>query len=426
MTRPWRNSGFADDRPSVKTAGGLVDTQQAAPGLACDIWSRILQGSRDKPVVDALRMSENERQELMAKLDRKAASFRGMEARLEDRLPYAASAGVMLTLQHPGGSIANYLVRPRNLSKCGVGFLHGNFVHVGSRCQVYLARLDGQREPITGTVVRCCHVQGLVHEVGVRFDSSIDLGGFLADYVQSPAEPHQSVELPTLSGKVLYVEDSVNDQELLRFHLINLGVDMVSLNSPLEALEAVERHRFDLVVVGITLPGMTGAELTAALRADGYSGPVVALTADDSPEIRDEALASGCNAVYIKPFTLEQVIQWFTEHLPRAGQKAGNDDCLISTEWENEPMRPLILGFLDRMERQVRELAQLLAAGKDRTLVQKLTMDLKGSAGGYGYPDVSRAAADLHRLSAEGGSSDALADKCRELSDLCARAGRIR
>ena len=385
-----------------------------------------MQSSRDKPVVDALRLSENERQELMAKLDRQATSFRGMEARLEDRLPYAESAGVMLTLNHPGGSIANYLVRPRNLSQRGVGFLHGNFVHVSSRCQVYLLRLDGRREPISGTVVRCCHIQGLVHEVGVRFDHSIDLGEFLAGYAQAAQEPQQSIEIPSLSGKVLYVEDSVSDQELLHFHLINLGVEMVPLSSPLEALEAVDREQFDLVVVGISLPGMTGPELTAALRADGYERPIIALTADDSTKIRTEALTCGCDAVYVKPFTLEQVIQWFTQHLAEADTKNGDNQCLLSTEWDNERMRPLILGFVERMESQVGELAQLLESGKDHLLVQKLSMDLKGSAGGYGFPDVSRAAADLHRLSAEGGSAENIAEKCRQLADLSRRAGRIR
>lgn len=385
-----------------------------------------MHSSRDKPIVDALRLSETERQELMAKLDRQSASFRGMEARLENRLPYAASAGVMLTLNHPGGSVVNYLVRPRNLSRHGVGFLHGNFVHVDSRCQVYLLRLDGQRDPISGTVVRCSHIEGLVHEVGVRFDNPIDLGEFLAGYAKAAPEPQQSVELPKLTGRVLYVEDSVNDQELLKFHLTNLGVEMVSITSPLEALEAMERERVDLIALGTELPGMTGSELAAALRAGGFEGPIIALTADDSAEIRAEALTCGCNAVYLKPFNLEQVIQWFTQHLPEAGANKHDDECLLSTEWNNEQMRPLILGFIDRMESQVAELAQLLVSSKDPTLIQKLTLDLKGSAGGYGYPDVSRAASDLYRLSAEGGAAGSLADKCRELADLCQRAARIR
>jgi CheY-like chemotaxis protein len=404
----------------------VVDTQQAARSIAGDDRSSILHSSRHKPIVDALRLSEAQRQELIAKLDRQAASYRGMEARLEDRVPYVASAGVMLTLHHPGGSVANYLVRPRNLSRRGVGFLHGNFIHVGSRCQVYLLRLDGRRESISGVVVRCSHVQGLVHEVGVRFDNTIDLGEFLADYSHPAEEPQQSVELPRLSGKTLYVEDSANDQELLRFHLDNLGVEMVSITSPLEALQVVEREQFDLVAVGIRLPGMTGPEFAAALRADGYEGPIIALTAEDSAEIRSEAMASGCNAVYVKPFTLEHVVQWFAEHLPRAGTKTGDDQCLISTEWGNERMRPLILGFVERMQGQVDELARLLQVGKDHSLIQKLSLDLKGSAGGYGYPDVSRVAADLHRLSATGASAKDIAEKCCELADLCQRAGRIR
>lgn len=380
-----------------------------------------------KPCVDALRLSDSQRRELLMKLDRRSQAHRGGDARYEDRLPYTAS-GVVVTLHHPGGSVMSYLVQPRNLSRNGVGFLHGNFVYVDSRCQVSLQRPDGKHETIPGKVVRCQHVEGLVHEIGVRFEYAIDLGEFLRDYTQPVDAPAESVELPKLSGSVLYVEESVSDRELLKFHLSNLGLETRACGDGLEALELVREGRFDLIVVGVDLPGLTGPELIDAIRSEGYEGPAIILTADDSEVVRRQAEAAGCNAVYSKPYTLPQVVDWMTVHLghmPEA-DPAGDDECLFSTEWNNPQLRPLIVDFIDRMTAQADELAAALTSGQDPVLIQKMSLELKGSAGGYGFPSVSEVSSEIYRLSMDGASAESLDAKCRELIGLCQRAGRAR
>lgn len=364
----------------------------------------------------------------MAELDRQGENHRGAELRTEARLPYHSSAGVIATLHHPGGSVVNYLVRPRNLSRRGVGFLHGNFVHIGSRCQVHLLRLDRRPEAINGAVARCQHVDGLVHEIGVRFDEPIELAHFLTRPGDAlPVENQgESVELPKLAGTVLSVDNSVDGQELLRFHLSNLGVEMTVAADALEATEALQRHRFDLIITEIWLPGMTGPQLVGMLRADGYTGPIVALTSDDSGKTREEALKSGYTDVFSKPYTLEQLIKWLTPHLGGAKKEPDRAECLRSTEWGKPQMRPLILGFLGRMEEQVQRLTELAASEADRPLIQSVSRELKGSAGGYGYPLVSRVAAELCTLAADDTAWDMLRTKCHELAELCRKACVIR
>ncbi|UCD76726.1 MAG: response regulator [Phycisphaerales bacterium] len=380
----------------------------------------------DTSPINALRLSDSERRKLLERLDRQRTAFRGRESRLEDRLPYKTAADVIVTLRHPGGSVVDYLVRPRNLSPQGIGFLHGNFVHPGSECQVHLVNLDRQPELVEGTVVRCRHVEGLVHEVGVRFEQPIALEKFVPEHRQSANLPEPNIELPRLSGRVVFVENSDTDRELLGSHLGKLGVEMVSIASPLEALALLEREKFELIITGASLPGLTGPELAEALRADGHEEPILALADDDNAETRDEALACGCTAVHAKPFTLEQLARWLSEYLPRAADSGPDRECLKSTEWAKPHMRPLILGFLEKMEVQVGQLAGLLAADADRRAIEKLSVELKGAAGGHGYPDVSRTAAELHTLSARGASPEELAAKCRDLEELCRRAGQIR
>jgi CheY-like chemotaxis protein len=379
--------------------------------------------------VDSLRLSEKEQQSLIEKLDRQGKGHRGAELRTEDRLPYHTASGVVATLHHPGGSVVNYLVRPRNLSRRGVGFLHGNFVHIGSRCQIHLLRLDKRAQAINGTVARCQHVGGLVHEIGVRFDEPIELSQFLV--CEGPGRiaegDEHSLELPKLAGKVLYVDNSVDDQELLRFHLGNLGVEIFVATDALQAMDILRRQQCDMVVTEIWLPGMTGAEFAEMLRSDGYAGPIIALTSDDSGKTREEALSRGCNEVRAKPFTLELLIQWFTPHLSPPDEVPEEDDCLRSSEWDQAQMRPLILSFLGRMESQVHQLTELLGSEGNLLLIQKLSRELKGSAGGYGYPLVSRVAADLCELSAQSEPpADAMEAKCRQLEELCRRACLVR
>ena len=364
----------------------------------------------------------------MAELDRQGEGHRGAELRAEARLPYHSSGGVVTTLHHPGGSVVNYLVRPRNLSRRGVGFLHGNFVHIGSRCQVHLLRLDNRPQAINGTVARCQHVDGLVHEIGVRFDEPIELAHFLTRPGDAlPVENQgESVELPKLAGTVLYVDNSVDGQELLRFQLGNLGVEMTVAADALEATEALRRRQFDLIITEIWLPGMTGPELVGMLRGDGHTGPIVALTSDDSGKTREEALKSGYTDVFGKPYTLEQLIQWLTPHLGGPKKEPDSSECLRSTEWDKPQMRPLILGFLGRLEEQVRHLTELATSEADRPTVRSVSRELKGSAGGYGYPLVSRAAAELCTLATDDGPWDMLRVKCQELAELCRKACAIR
>ena len=83
--------------------------------------------------------------------------------------------------------------------------------------------------------------------------------------------------------------------------------------------EALRKHAdFDraiCLILDINLNGCSGIELRHRLKADGVSVPVIYMTGNEDPAIRNAALASGCIAFLTKPFSAQELL----EPLERAG-----------------------------------------------------------------------------------------------------------
>jgi CheY-like chemotaxis protein len=86
------------------------------------------------------------------------------------------------------------------------------------------------------------------------------------------------------------------------------GASVASVQDGLEATERALAEAFDVVVMDLRMPRMDGFEAARALRAGGCRVPLVAVTADLTPEVRADALASGFDVVLCKPFGLGDLI----------------------------------------------------------------------------------------------------------------------
>jgi CheY-like chemotaxis protein len=376
-------------------------------------------GGKAEECFDTLRISAHEQMELLAELERHdAESSQHRERRTEDRILYRSLAGLIVRMRHPGGTTANYLVRTRNISNRGIGFLHGSFVYSGTSCTVVLRTLEGKAESVEGSVVRCHHLRGRIHDIGVRFAQPIRLRHFVVSIIPSTSNAEQSVELPRFRGRVLYVENSPSDQDLLKFYMDSLGVELHIASDGLEAMERADSTRFDLVITAIWLPAMSGTEVAASLRQSGYTGPIIALTADDRTETRAQAMDSGCTSILMKPYRLEELVQALGQHLPRT-PLPNEQPALLSELWDKEPMRPLIRKFLDRLDGHMRQIQQAVTSSGPTHLLQKLCMDLKGSAGGFGYPQISGAAQKLLELAGKETDLEPLGTQVAALARLC-------
>ena len=97
----------------------------------------------------------------------------------------------------------------------------------------------------------------------------------------------------------------VDDEESLRYALSRqlelMGYECLAVSSGPEALAAAARLDFDLVMLDVRMPGMSGLEVLKNLRADSQGPCIVMLTAMGETAISAAALNSGADDYIIKP-----------------------------------------------------------------------------------------------------------------------------
>lgn len=126
-------------------------------------------------LVKVIKLTPQETTELMDELDRTAAaSGNDQSCRVHERFPLRADA-VIVKVEPTGLPAKQFVVPIRNISEGGVAFLHNAMLHAGTRCTLYVLLEKGRSFKTSGRVVRCRHLQGMIHEVGLKFDSEVSL-----------------------------------------------------------------------------------------------------------------------------------------------------------------------------------------------------------------------------------------------------------
>lgn len=108
--------------------------------------------------------------------------------------------------------------------------------------------------------------------------------------------------------RVLVVEDDAVIADHITACLGTLGYRPERVASGEDALAAVERQRFSGMVLDRLLPGMSGIEVLARLRADRRLPPVVMLSALGTVKDRIEGLAAGADDYLAKPFQMGELL----------------------------------------------------------------------------------------------------------------------
>jgi signal transduction histidine kinase/ActR/RegA family two-component response regulator len=109
--------------------------------------------------------------------------------------------------------------------------------------------------------------------------------------------------------KVLVVEDNHINQLVTKKIIEKNNYTCKVVDDGFKALDILDQEEFDVILMDINMPLMSGFEASKLIRAKGIDTPIIALTAFDKNAITDEAIMAGMNDIIVKPFESEQLFK---------------------------------------------------------------------------------------------------------------------
>jgi CheY-like chemotaxis protein len=106
---------------------------------------------------------------------------------------------------------------------------------------------------------------------------------------------------------VLIAEDSTTLQKLYVYNFSREGIEPVIANNGREAVELASSRPFDVMLLDVLMPEVSGDEALRVMRRRGIRTPAFMVTANVLPSQRDEYLRAGANAVLRKPWTFSAI-----------------------------------------------------------------------------------------------------------------------
>ena len=125
---------------------------------------------------------------------------------------------------------------------------------------------------------------------------------------------------------VLFIEDDRMNRRVVRDMLDVAGVHMTEAESAEEGLRLIDEQAFDMILVDLRMPGMDGITAIGHIRTrhDAKAAlPIIVVTADTAPDLRDRCLEAGADDVLFKPVAMDSLFDTMGRIMAR-----GDDDLI--------------------------------------------------------------------------------------------------
>ena len=240
------------------------------------------------------------------------------------------------------------------------------------------------------------------HEgVGSLFVATVATGPLVAEnmvYDFSFQELDEATEkplaVPQVKGRVLLAEDNPYNQALLTHYLAKTGAEVVTVSDGEQVVSSAMEEEFHLILMDMQMPIMGGLEATRLLRDALYHGPIVALTAHSMEAHRLEAEKAGCNGFLTKPVDWPALYEVIGRYLPPVTHE--KDSAPVSDR-SNAVMADLASRFQASLPETIAKLERAVKQ-QDLAVLANLAHQIRGIAGGLGYPELGAYARTLEGM----------------------------
>ncbi len=122
-----------------------------------------------------------------------------------------------------------------------------------------------------------------------------------------------------MSGKILVVEDNDRNRRLMRILLKANGYEVIEASTGVEAMDYLQDHVPDLILMDIQLPHTDGLALTREIKngAQTKDIPIIAVTAYAMKGDRERMLEAGCDGYISKPIDTQKLPQIIADALQK-------------------------------------------------------------------------------------------------------------
>ncbi|MFN2528919.1 MAG: response regulator [Candidatus Baltobacteraceae bacterium] len=271
--------------------------------------------------------------------------------------------------------------------------------------------------------------------------------GFVAHFVKpiASAKLYDCIMETTNAAKrlsplrILLAEDNAINRRVAIQQLSILGYAADAVNNGVEAVQAVAKQDYDVVLMDCQMPEMDGFEATAAIRmaesGSAHRTHIVAMTANALSSDRDACLAAGMDAYISKPVSIErlELVLGRISTVPRTitAAEASPSEALLPGTLDIQRLHTIfadkseINPFLESAMESVVQMVQSLEASTPEQSL-RTAHELKGACANFGARRLSAAAAQVEQMSRKGSDcTESLAALHKELKNLRTAVGEV-
>ncbi len=144
------------------------------------------------------------------------------------------------------------------------------------------------------------------------------IGNFVEGNEKIDKKTQEQSSGTSLQGvSLLLVDDTYDNQLIIKHFLKNLGVQIDTAADGREGVDKASRRNYDIILMDIQMPQMDGYQAVSLLRNKGYAGTVISLTAHAGEQERVKAMEAGFNDFLTKPVSRQTLINTISQHLKR-------------------------------------------------------------------------------------------------------------